>query len=101
MNTKKSKTVIKIDGYFWTGHGFSAEYPDADLFQNWPSSQVIIRATENAVYHRLGNVLSVYRNYGETDQTRYQFINSIRNENDLVVEGCPDGYVRTLKEVRP
>ena len=82
----KNKTVIKNGLLFWTGNGFSYEYPEAKKYDSWPMVKEIQYITKISEEHFLGKAISVYRNYGFTNQLRTQFIDAIVNENDIVTE---------------
>lgn len=52
-----SYVVVDIIGKFWTGAGWSAEYPDAELYESF-------RAADAAARKAKGSARSVVRNYG-------------------------------------
>lgn len=65
--------IISAAGQFWTGRGFSPEYPDAMIYHN--------RKSVRDAFHKLlanNEILkdysfSIYRGWGTEDQTLIEF----------------------------
>lgn len=69
--------ILKADDLFWTGDGWSGEYPNAFLFSRCPNQKVIDKAAANANDNGWnGTSLEIFRNYGMEDQESFDAVPS-------------------------
>lgn len=65
--------LIKADDQFWTGEGWSREYPVAKLFIHKPGQRVIDRAAKMADKAGWNGVsLDIIKNYGMQNQETFE-----------------------------